>query len=323
MEFRVLGPLEVLRGTEPVALGRRRGERCLLGLLLLDAGAVVPLDRLLDLLWDGDPPETARGTVKTHVSRLRSVLDPHRDGRLGVRLRRQGEGYLVDVDPRAVDAHRFRQLSARAMRATPAADRAAMLREALGLWRGPLLADVASDRLRDRVGTGLAELRLSMLETWAEAELECGRHRELIAELVDLVQAHPLRERLVGALMLALGRDDRQADALAVYRRTRDVLGEQLGLDPGAELRRLHDQILRGDPALAPAGPRPTAPERRRSALAGPAPAGPAPPAPDVGQLRPAQLPAHTRHFSGRDEQLRRSTRSWPTSPAAPVRPWW
>ncbi|GIJ57194.1 AfsR/SARP family transcriptional regulator [Virgisporangium aurantiacum] len=292
MEFRVLGPLEVLGGTEPIALGRRRGERCLLGLLLLDAGAVVPLDRLLDLLWDGDPPEAARGTVKTHVARLRSVLDPHRDGRLGVRLQRRGEGYLVDVDPDAVDAHRFRQLSARAMRASGAEDRSTMLREALRLWRGPLLADVASDRLRDRVGTGLAELRLSMLEEWAEAELDRGRHRQLIAELVDLVQAHPLRERLVGALMLALGRDDRQADALALYRRTRDALGEQLGLDPGPELRGLHDQILRGDPAPAPA---PTG-----STLTGPVPT-----APDAEHVRPAQLPAHTRHFTGRGGQLR------------------
>jgi hypothetical protein len=132
-----------------------------------------------------------------------------------------------------------------------------VLREALRLWRGPLLADVASDRLRARIAAGLDELRLSVLESWADAELACGRPGEVIAELADPVRRQPQRERLVGALMLALQRDGRQADAMAVYQRTRDLLDEQLGLEPEPELRRLHARISLGVPARGVRPPEP------------------------------------------------------------------
>ncbi|BEL07885.1 hypothetical protein Q0Z83_060760 [Actinoplanes sichuanensis] len=250
MEFRILGPLEVLRGSERIVLGRRRGERCLLGLLLLDAGEVVPLDRLVDLLWDGDPPVTARGTVMTHIARLRSLLDPHRDGRLGVRIIRVGDGYLIDVGAATVDVCRFRELYERARNTAGVAEQSALLREALQLWRGPLLADVASERVRQRAATGLDELRLSVLESWADAELACGRASQVIAALADTVRRQPQRERLVGALMLALHQEGRQAEALTVYRRTLDLLGGRLGLEPEPDLRRLHAWIAQDRPTV-------------------------------------------------------------------------
>jgi DNA-binding SARP family transcriptional activator len=261
VEFRLLGTLEVRHGQRPVALGRRRGERLLLGLLLLEAGRVVALDRLLDLLWEGDPPDTAPATLQTHLARLRTVVDPGRDGRDGVRLLRRGDGYLAEVDPDRIDAHRFRALVDRGREHADPAERSAVLREALALWRGPLLADLASDRVRDRIGAGLDELRLSALELRVEADLARGRHHQLIPELTDLVREHPLRERLTAALMLALHRDGRRTDALDTYREAARRLVEEYGLDPGADLRRRHEEILRDEaavaaPAAGPAGPR-------------------------------------------------------------------
>ncbi|MBM2614792.1 tetratricopeptide repeat protein [Actinoplanes sp. LDG1-06] len=252
MDFRLLGPLEVRHDQQPLALGQRRGQRLTLGLLLLEAGRVVPLDRLLDLLWEGHPPHTAAATLQSHVARLRTALDPERDGGRGIRLVRRGEGYAAEVEPGRVDAHRFRDLVARAREFADPEARAAALREALALWRGPLLADVASDRLRDRVGAGLEEERLSAWEDWAEAELAAGQHHRTVPELTGLVREHPLRERLTGALMLALHRDGRRSDALDTYHQTARRLRDEYGLDPGAVLRRRHAEILRDEPALNP-----------------------------------------------------------------------
>jgi len=277
MDVRVLGPLEMYDGARPVPLGPRRGERLLLGLLALEAGQVVGIERLTDLLWGGAPPPAANATVQTHVARLRTRLDPARDGGSGVRLLRRGDGYQLELDSGSVDAQRFRAdvESAGALPDPPA--RADALRVALALWRGPLLADVADDRLRDRVGLGLEELRLSALEQAVDAELRCGRHHELIPELTDLAVAHPTRWRLTAAFMLALHRAGRQADALAAYRRVRTHLAEVLGLDPHPELRDLHDALLRD---------------------------GPAPAAVRAGE--PRLLPIRPRHFTGRDEELAR-----------------
>ncbi|WP_283134502.1 AfsR/SARP family transcriptional regulator [Rhizohabitans arisaemae] len=247
-EFRLLGPVEVWRGDSRIMLGRR-AQRCLLGLLLLDTGRVVPVNRLLELLWD-DPPDNARSILHSHVARLRGTLDPDRTGSRGFRLLLRGDGYLAETDSQAVDVHRFRDLVGRARRSADPGGRSRLFRDALSYWRGPLLADVATDRVRDRLGVGLEELRLSAIESCVDAELECGRHRELLPELADLVGRHPLRERLTHAYMLALYRDGRRPDALAAYRRVCGDLSRELGVEPAGELHVLHDRIVRADPSL-------------------------------------------------------------------------
>lgn len=286
--FLLLGRVEVRHDGALIALGRRR-ERCLLAVLLLEPGRVVPAERLLDLLWDGAPPESARTALHTHVSRLRTTLDPARDGRFGLRLHARHQGYVAEVEPGSVDAHRFTEL-VRAARDLPAPrERARTLRAALSLWRGPALEDCGSELLRQRVTAGLTELRLQATELAADAELDCGRHRELIGELTTLTAEHPLRETPWAQLALALYRDDRRADALATLDRARERLVTGLGLDPGPRLRRLRHQILTGDAALQ------GAPATHR------------------------QLPADIADFTGRDEELRRLTELATSAGSAPA----
>ncbi|MEU9888416.1 BTAD domain-containing putative transcriptional regulator [Sphaerisporangium sp. NPDC051011] len=288
MDFRLLGPIEVWHADGQFTLGRR-AQRCLLGLLLLDTGRAVPVSRLLSLLWDDDPPDNARGVLHSHVARLRGTLDPDRSGARGFRLLRRGDGYLAETDPGAVDVHRFRERVGQARRTADPGDRTRLLREALSYWRGPLLADVATERMRDRVGLGLEELRLSALESCLEAELDCGRHRELLPELADLVRQHPVREKLIRAYMLALYRDGRRPDALAVYRSAHAHFGRELGLEPTVELRRLHEMILGGDASLHPRAPEPAAPAVVR-----------------VRPPVPAQLPPDVPRFVGRAAEVAR-----------------
>jgi DNA-binding SARP family transcriptional activator/tetratricopeptide (TPR) repeat protein len=247
--FLLLGTVEVHPDGGPLALGRRR-ERCLLALLLLEAGRVVGVDRLVDLLWDREPPDSARDTLYTHMSRLRTALDPGRDGRYGIRLHARQSGYLAEVDPDAVDAHRFTALVRAAGGSTEPAVRSAGFRAALALWRGPVMQDSASELLRQRIAATLTEQRLDATELAVDAELRCGRHRELVGELTALTAEHPTREALWAALARALYRCDRQADALAALRQARLRLDADLGIDPGPGLRLLHAQILRADPAL-------------------------------------------------------------------------
>jgi DNA-binding SARP family transcriptional activator len=185
MDFRVLGPLEVYRNDHRVELGTRRRERCLLGILLLEPGRRFSVERLVELLWDEEPPVHARSTVSNHISRLRDRLDPDRTGRDGVRLIARGGGYLIDLVPDRVDAHRFTALVEHAQTLAEPADRSRVLREALALWRGPLLADVGTDRLRSRLGVRLDELRLTAVETALRAELAGGRTGPAAAELAD------------------------------------------------------------------------------------------------------------------------------------------
>ena len=286
MEFRLLGRFEVEHEGRLLAVGRRR-ERCLLGVLLLEANSASPVDRLVDLLWDGEPPSDPKAAIHTFVSRLRAGLDPDGDGARGIRLLRSGNGYLAQADPASVDALVFRGLVEQA-RATPdPAGSAQMLRRALSLWRGPLLADAASERLRERLGGPWHELGLLARECAAEAELACGRHRDLVSELTVLHTEYPLREKFAALLMLALYRSGRQADALDLYARTDRRLRDELGIEPGAELRDLHQRILRADPALMTAAPEP------------------APPRPEAV---PRQLPAAVRHFTGRIGELKALT---------------
>ncbi|GIH16924.1 SARP family transcriptional regulator [Rugosimonospora africana] len=275
MDFRLLGRLEATRDGRPVELGRRR-ERCLLGVLLLEANSPITIDRLVDLLWEGQPPSTARSSLHTHVSRLRAQLDPDGTGRYGVRLVSRGGGYAVEVAPDSVDAHRFQAMVERARIVSPA-DRTGLLRQALALWRGPVLADVASDRLRERIAAELTELRMSATELMIETELAADRPRDLVGELAGLHAEHPYRERLAGQLMLALYRAGRHADALIVYQQLADRLAEDLGVDPGPELSELHTAILRRDPGLI----------RSRPAA-----------------QTPRQLPAASRLFTGRADEL-------------------
>ncbi|WP_412538445.1 BTAD domain-containing putative transcriptional regulator [Longispora sp. K20-0274] len=259
MLFRLFGEVTGQVADRPVLAGLRRRERALAGLLLLEVGRVVPVDRLLDLLWDGAPPEGAAGMLRTHLSHLRRRLAEPDVLAAGVRLVTVGPGYLIDAPAEEIDAHRFAGLVARAGRLVDPTARVAALDEALGLWQGPPLFDVASPLLRQRVGGALEELRLVALEQRAEAALAAGRHAEVAAELRELITAHPTRERLVGSLALALYRLGDQPAALEAFAEARRGLADALGVDPGPELRALQLQVLRGDPALAappaPAGP--------------------------------------------------------------------
>ncbi|WP_328341251.1 ABATE domain-containing protein [Streptomyces violaceus] len=245
MEFQLLGPFAVRHEGRQVLVGSRRQERCLLAVLLLHAGRVVATERLIDLLWDGDPPASARATVHTYVGRLRAALRPY-----GVPVETRHEGYAVERAQHLIDAEEFTALVGQAAAAGDPAERIRLYDDALGLWRGELLADVADERLRTRLGGRLAELRLSAVEQRAEAQLAMGLHDRVAADLTPLLEEHPTRERLVGARMTALYRMGRQADALQLYDRTRDLLADELGIEPGRALRTLHERILSADPRL-------------------------------------------------------------------------
>ena len=271
MDFRLLGPLEVLESDRPVSLGRGR-QRALFALLLIHANEVVSTDRLIDELWGEAPPRTALKSVQVYVSRLRKELG---DGRLVT----QAPGYVLHVGPSEVDAARFERLVADADGADPqtAADR---LRDALELWRGPALGDMAFEPFAQAEIARLDEERAAATEKRIDADLACGRHAELIAELESLVAQHPLWERLRSQLMLALYRSGRQADALAAYRKARTELSEGLGLEPGEELRALEQAILRHDPSLdLPTTPAPPRSREAREEPARDAPEQPASPA--------------------------------------------
>ncbi|MEV0596647.1 AfsR/SARP family transcriptional regulator [Nonomuraea cavernae] len=247
MRFEILGPAKVLGDDgEPVSLGGPR-VRGLLTLLALDAGRVVGAEHLVDHLYGERPPEGVANALQSQVSRLRRALG--RD-----RVEFHPAGYRLAADPEDVDARRFERLAGegrRALAAGEARHAAALLREALALWRGRPLTDAP---LAEAAAAGLAELRLAATEDRVQADLELGRHRELVAELRQLAAAHPLRERLRAQLMRALYGSGRQAEALTVYQEARRLLDEELGLKPGAELSAAHLAVLRADPALGTGG---------------------------------------------------------------------
>jgi DNA-binding SARP family transcriptional activator/energy-coupling factor transporter ATP-binding protein EcfA2 len=253
MRFRVLGPLEVEADDGPVLLGGPK-ERLLLALLLTRPNQVASVEALIRGLWGEQPPPTAAKTLQSHIKRLRHALEPDRTrGAAGQVLVTREPGYLLRVAPGALDAARFEELTTQAHRAldSGAADTAAsLLRQALGLWRGQAFEEFLDRDLTVAEADRLAELRLAALEDRLETDLRLGRHRALVAELEGLVREHPLRERLWAQLLLALYRAGRQADALLAYQRARSVLVEELGIDPGPELRRLQAAILAQDPGL-------------------------------------------------------------------------
>jgi DNA-binding SARP family transcriptional activator len=245
VRLNLLGTFEARHHDVAVAVGRRQ-ERCLLGVLALDAGRPVSIDRLMDLLWEANPPASARAAVHTYVARLRRRLSPH-----GVQILTCHDGYQVPTGDVQVDAHEFADLIASADRSVGAAGRAAGYRQALDLWRGDLMSDVAGDGLRHRMSSRLLELRWQAIEGRMEALLELDQAAAVITEFAEELAANPGRERMVGHGITACYRMNRQADALALYESTRAYLAEELGVDPGPELRTLHTGVLRQSPGLA------------------------------------------------------------------------
>jgi DNA-binding SARP family transcriptional activator len=241
LDFRVLGPLEIVEDGRELPLGPPK-QRAVLAFLLLHANDTVSTERLIRALWHDDPPETARTVLHGHVSRLRKLLG-------GDVVLTRAPSYVLRADPDGVDAGRFERLAAEARAETRPHRRAEMLREALALWRGPLLADLEHAPFARLEAVRLEEVRLEVVEQRVAADLALGRHAEVVAELEALVAVHPLREELRRLLMLALYRSGRQAAALEVFRDARRALVEELGLEPGEELRRLERAILRQDAA--------------------------------------------------------------------------
>ncbi len=243
MEFRILGPLEVVAEGRVLRLGGAK-QRALLALLLFHANEPVSVDRIVDELWGERPPPTAAKNVQVYVSHLRKALG---DGIVVT----THPGYTLRVAEGSLDAQRVEQILAAAS-GRPAVERLELLRAGLDLWRGPPLAELADLRFVQTEIGRLEELRLQLLKRRIGTELDLGRHEDVIVELEKLVVAHPLDEHLRGQLMLALYQSSRQADALAVYRDARRALTDELGLEPDEELRSLEQRILAHDPTLRP-----------------------------------------------------------------------
>ena len=245
VEFRILGPLELLRDGERVDLGGPR-QRALLALLLTRANATVSRDRIIDELWADEPPESVVNVLQTYVSRLRRVLPADR-------LISRAPGYVLVVRDEEFDLRAFEHAGEEGRRLLARGDAAGAFesfRRALALWRGSALEDVGSTAFARSESARLEELRIVVLEDRIEAELALGHHAPLVGELEALVREHPLRERLRAQLMLTLYRCGRQPEALAVYRDTRSILTDTLGIEPGNMLRGLESAILRQDPSL-------------------------------------------------------------------------
>ncbi|WP_337729373.1 MULTISPECIES: AfsR/SARP family transcriptional regulator [unclassified Saccharothrix] len=285
MEFRVLGTFEVLVEGRAVPLGTPL-TRAVLALLVVHADTVVDTDRLVAQLWPDRPPGSARAEIHSYLSRLRRALGPEGAACLVTR----SPGYLLRVPAGALDLHRFDELVARARaarRSGAAAEALAHYRAALALWRGPALAGLPSTPALDAEADRLAEYRLEVVAESFDAALAAGESGELVAGLTALVADHPLRERLRAALMLALHRSGRQAEALRVFREGRDLLVAELGVEPGVELTGLHDRMLRGDPELRPVAAAPVPVQR-------------------VAPTSPNTLPGGLADFVGRDDEIAR-----------------
>jgi DNA-binding SARP family transcriptional activator len=265
-EFFVLGPLEAVVEGGPIRLQAEK-PRALLALLLLRRNRVVPVAELIDELWGDAPPETAPSALQVYVSQLRKAVGPDR-------VLTRAPGYSFRVEEGELDLDRFVSLAREGRTRLTAGDAtraSALFAEALALWRGPALAEFAAEPFARREGDRLEEERLAMVESRVDAELALGNHAELVPELEALVSAEPYRERLRAQLMLALYRSGRQADALDLYRRTREAFVEELGIEPGRELQELEQAVLRHDDALRlprRAAPVPAAASSQRRVLA-------------------------------------------------------
>ncbi|MEU4744273.1 BTAD domain-containing putative transcriptional regulator [Actinosynnema sp. NPDC023658] len=278
MRVNLLGPVELVSaGGEAVRLGAAK-RRTVLAALALELNRVVSGDRLLDVVWDGSPPPQAKAALQGHIAQLRKVLGA------GVALVTRAPGYVLTGERAAVDVFRFEDLLV-AARDAPDEDAVRLLREALALWRGPVLADVPGDHLREAVSARLEELRLVAVQELATRLTRLDRAGEAVSGLRDAVDANPLREALVSRLVLALHLTGRQAEALALFHRTRERLADELGVDPGPELREAYRVVLAGDAA-------PTPPVDRVAAE------------PSREHRAPAQLPREHRGFVGREVEL-------------------
>jgi DNA-binding SARP family transcriptional activator len=254
MEFRMLGSLEAAAGGQPISLGRP-SERTLLAVLLLDAGHVVSVSRLVDALWPDKPPTTAVKQVRNAAGRLRQALAA---GGTAEAVVTDHGGYRINVADHCLDSHRFEAAVIGAGRVAATGQRPAacrLLEAALGLWRGPFLAGMRGQEI-DVAAAAWEERRNAATDSYHEHMLALGQHQQIVAGLSRLATDQPLCESTTAHLMLALYRCGRQADALAIYRKTRAALAAELGLDPGPALQLLHQQILTSDPALAAPVPR-------------------------------------------------------------------
>jgi DNA-binding SARP family transcriptional activator len=311
LAFLVLGPLEIVAGERVLQVSAPR-QRALLASLVLRANQPVPVERLVGELWGDDPPDKARVALRMAVVRLRRLLAAAGpDGGQGARLVTRAGGYLLQIEPDQVDAFRFERMTAEGravLAAGDAREAARRLRAALALWRGSALAGVLSTTVVAAEAERLELLRLDALEDRLDAELACGRHVEVLTELESLVGEHPLRERLWGQLMVALYRSGRQAQALGAYQQLRRRLVDELGIEPGRQLARLHQAVLRHDPELQPPG-----------TVAGGGTAGAPASAPGHGPVPPDQLPADLTDFVGREDDLARLERMAAAGGAAPA----
>jgi DNA-binding SARP family transcriptional activator len=295
--IQLLGPIRAWQDGNEIALGPPK-QRAVLALLASRAGDVVGIERIIDAVWGSEIPRTAANGVHTYVAGLRRALEPGRSGRRAASvLDSAAGGYCLGVSPEDVDVTRFARSHAEARRARGASDTGgalALYEDALSLWHGEAFAGIpgpfaAMERTR------LQDLRMTAVEEWASDMLEADRHAEIVADLTAAVAQEPLREKLRWLLMLALYRSDRQAHALAVYTETRQLLDQELGIEPGPELRHLHQEILAGR-AAAPARentPAPNPPGGLTDVVA-----------PDTP--RPAQIPPLARGFVGRTAELAR-----------------
>lgn len=253
VELRVLGPLEVRVGGERLALGGRK-QRVVLAMLVLEAGRVVSADRIVDAVWGDVAAERSTGTLHVYLSNLRRALEPAAQA-LGVKdlIATERPGYVLRVDPELVDVGRFEQAVRDARRAYEREDHAVAatrFHDAMGLWGGNPLGDLADEEFAQGVVARLEGLRVSALEGLFEADLALGRHADVLDRLPAAIAADPLNENLRALHMRALYRAGRQADALAAFRDAREVLVEELGIDPGPALRELEHRILAQDPTL-------------------------------------------------------------------------
>ncbi|WP_329621372.1 transcriptional regulator [Streptomyces sp. NBC_01255] len=285
MEFRLLGSVALVTEDGDVALGPAK-RSSLLAMLLLRPNGAVNVQQLIDALWEDEPPTHAKTVLQGHVSRLRALLAEHGAEAYGVELATQGSAYVLRIPESLVDAHRFEELVALAGVQRHPGDAVRMLREALAYWQGPALTGTVHSRPLEAAAGGLEELRLASVEALAAAYGALGEHGRAAAVLRTEAVAHPLRESLAAALMLALGRAGRQSDAIDWYHRTRRLLAEELGVDPGEALAEAYATLLRSAEPAARV-PRPALPVEASVAFAA-----------------PEQLPRAPRGFTGRGAEL-------------------
>ncbi|MFC0431380.1 BTAD domain-containing putative transcriptional regulator [Kutzneria buriramensis] len=280
MELRLLGPVQARIGDATVDLGPRQ-RRLVLAVLAMEVNRLVPVDRLVELVWPVRAPRTAAHAVRVSVSSIRALLSEAQVDPDELTVVTRGSGYQLRADPMLIDVHRFQALVARSRDGADDPSRLALLDEALALWRGPALVDTADPEIVDELVGGVTETRLTAQEDRFDILLRLGRHQEALSELPTLVDLHPTRERLVGQLMLALHRGGQTSRALAVSRRTRALLAEELGIDPSEDLSRLELAILRNDPTLTASRAQPR-----------------------VELTAPALLPPAIGDFTGREDQF-------------------